>query len=57
MTMEKATAVVQYIWYVVHDGQQKAAELEYAALPQNLVQINEATLNSITFNGQAIPTS
>ena len=56
MTMEKATAVVQYIWYVIHDGQQKAADLEYATLPQNLVTINEATLNSITFNGQDIPT-
>ncbi len=56
MTIEKATAIVQYIWYVVHDGQQLAPHLEYAALPTNLVQINEATLNSITFNGQAIPT-
>ncbi len=56
MTMEKATAVVQYIWYVIHDGQQKAADLEYATLPQNLVTINEATLESITFDGQDIPT-
>jgi phosphate transport system substrate-binding protein len=56
MTMEKATAVVQYIWYVVHDGQQKAAGLQYATLPENLVTIDETSLNSITFNGQAIPT-
>jgi phosphate ABC transporter phosphate-binding protein len=56
MTMEKATAVVQYIWYLVHDGQQYAADLEYASLPSNLVQINEATLSAVTFNGQAVPT-
>jgi phosphate transport system substrate-binding protein len=56
MTMEKATAVVQYIWYVVHDGQQYASGLEYAALPANLVQIDEATLSTITFNGETIPT-
>jgi phosphate ABC transporter phosphate-binding protein len=56
MTMEKATALVQFIWYIVHDGQQLAPSLEYAGLPSNLVQINEATLNSITFNGQSIPT-
>ncbi len=56
MTMEKATALVQYIWYVVHDGQQLAAPLQYAQLPSNLVQIDETTLNSITFNGQAVPT-
>ncbi|MCW4025776.1 MAG: phosphate ABC transporter substrate-binding protein PstS [Candidatus Bathyarchaeota archaeon] len=57
MTMERATAIVQYIWYVVHDGQDLAAPLEYAALPSNLIAINEATLNSITFNGETIPTS
>ena len=56
MTMEKATAIVQYIWYIVHDGQQLAPALEYATLPANLVQINEATLNSITFDGQTVPT-
>jgi phosphate ABC transporter phosphate-binding protein len=57
MTMAKATALVQYLWYVVHDGQALAGPLEYAALPQNLVTLNEATLNSITFNGASIPTS
>ncbi len=54
MTLDKATQLVQYIWYVVHDGQQLAEPLQYAALPSNLVQINEATLRSITFNGQAL---
>jgi phosphate ABC transporter phosphate-binding protein len=56
MTMSRATAIVQYIWYVVHDGQQLSSALEYASLPSNLVQINEATLNAMTFNGQSIPT-
>ena len=27
MTQEKATALVQFLWYVIHDGQQFAAEL------------------------------
>ncbi|MDR1993400.1 MAG: phosphate ABC transporter substrate-binding protein PstS [Nitrososphaerota archaeon] len=56
MTMEKATAIVQYIWYVVHDGQQLASARQYAALPSNLVEINERTLSTITFNGEAVPT-
>jgi phosphate transport system substrate-binding protein len=56
MTMDKATAIVQYIWYIVHDGQQKAGALEYATLPSNLVQLDEITLNSITFDGQLITT-
>ena len=55
MTLEKATAIVQYMWYVVHDGQQLAANLQYATLPANVVQINEATIQSITFNGQTLP--
>jgi phosphate transport system substrate-binding protein len=56
MTMDKATAIVQYIWYVIHDGQQKAGALEYATLPSNLVALDETTLNSITFKGQSVPT-
>ena len=56
MTIDKATALVQYMWYVLHEGQQKAAPLEYATLPSNLVAVAETTLNSITFNGQSIPT-
>ena len=55
MTLEKATAIVQYLWYVVHDGQQLASSLQYATLPSNVVQINEATIQSITFNGQTLP--
>ena len=56
MTIDKATQLVQYMWYVVHDGQSLAASLQYAALPANLVQIDETTLNSITFNGQTLVT-
>ena len=56
MTLDKATQIVQYMWYVVHDGQSLAAQLQYAALPANLVQIDETTLNSITFNGQTLVT-
>lgn len=54
MTLDKATQLVQYIWYIVHDGQQLAPALQYASLPSNLVQIDETTLKSITFNGQQL---
>jgi phosphate transport system substrate-binding protein len=57
MTEDKATALVQYLWYVVHDGQDLAPGLSYAQLPSNVVQINEATIQSITFNGQTLPTT
>jgi phosphate transport system substrate-binding protein len=57
MTQERATAIVQFLWYVVHDGQQLAPSLAYAQLPSNIVQTDEATIQSITFNGQHLPTN
>jgi phosphate transport system substrate-binding protein len=53
-SLGKANAVVQYIWYVIHDGQSLAANLGYAALPANVVAIDETSLRSMTFNGQAL---
>jgi phosphate transport system substrate-binding protein len=57
MTEAKATALVQFLWWVVHDGQQLGPDLEYAPLPNNVVQIDEASIQSITFNGQQLPTT
>ncbi len=54
MTQDKATALVQFLWYVVHDGQQYAPGLEYAPLPANVVALDETTLRSITFNGHTL---
>jgi phosphate transport system substrate-binding protein len=59
MTQAKATALVQFLWWVVQPdgGQQYSSSLEYVPLPANVVQIDEATIQSITFNGQHLPTS
>jgi len=57
MTTEKATALVQFLWYVVHDGQDLAPGLSYAKLPANVVQIDETSIQSITFNGQHLQTT
>jgi phosphate ABC transporter phosphate-binding protein len=57
MNQNKATALVQFLWYVVHDGQDLAPAQAYAQLPSNVVQIDEATIRSITFNGQQLPTT
>jgi phosphate transport system substrate-binding protein len=57
MTEAKATTLVQFLWWVVHDGQQLGPNLEYAPLPNNVVQIDEASIQSITFKGQQLPTS
>jgi phosphate ABC transporter phosphate-binding protein len=57
MDMNKATQLIQWVWYVIHDGQSLASGLQYAPLPSNIVQYDEATIQSITFNGQTIPIS
>jgi len=54
MTQEKATALVDFLWYLMHDGQDIAPELSYAQLPANVVEINEDTLKSITYNGHTL---
>ena len=57
MTQDKATALVQWLWYMVHNGQDQAQPLSYASLPANVVTIDETTIQSITFNGQTMPTT
>ena len=54
MTQSRAQALVNFLWYVVHQGQQQATNLSYVPLPAQLVAVDEATINSITFNGQIV---
>ena len=54
LTQSDATALVQFLWYVVHNGQDQAPGQYYAQLPANVVQIDETTIHSITFNGQTL---
>ncbi len=53
-TQSEATALGQWLWYIIHDGQNLAAAHEYAALPANVVSIDETTIKSITFDGNPI---
>ena len=56
LTQSDATALVQWLWYMVHGGQDQAASLSYASLPANVVSIDETTIKSITFNSQVVYT-
>ena len=57
MTLERSKALVDFLWYIVHQqGQTVATGLTYAALPQQVVTIDETTIQSITYNGQTLPT-
>ncbi len=50
----RARALVEFIWWAVHDGQKYAAPLDYAPLPKAVVRQVEAKLKTLTAKGQHI---
>jgi ABC-type phosphate transport system substrate-binding protein len=54
MTAQKAQALVDFLWWAVHDGQTRSAALVYPTLPAGLVTLDEGAIRSITFNGQTL---
>ncbi|MCU0852981.1 MAG: phosphate ABC transporter substrate-binding protein PstS [Thermoplasmata archaeon] len=54
MNKTAAEELVSFLWWAVHDGQEYADELHYAPLPASVVEINEATLESITYEGATV---
>ncbi len=56
MTQDKAKALVDFLWFTVHSGQAQGPPLAYAPLTAGVIAIDEASIESITFNGQTLPT-
>jgi phosphate transport system substrate-binding protein len=54
MNADRATAIVDFLWWMVHDGQELAPGLSYAHLPSNVIKADEAAIRSITYNGQIV---
>lgn len=54
MDLVKAKVLADYLWYVVHDGQSLAPPLGYVPLPANIVQIDETSIRSMTFEGTSL---
>jgi phosphate transport system substrate-binding protein len=50
----KARALLEFVWWAVHDGEKFTTDLSYAPLPARVVQLEEQRLKSITVNGQAV---
>lgn len=50
----KGKALVDFLWWGIHDGEAFADELEYAPLPADIVKKAEAKINSITADGKAL---
>ena len=50
----KGKAIVDFLWWGIHDGENFAKELLYAPLPADVVKKAEAKINSVTANGAAL---
>ncbi len=50
----KGSALLNFIWWAVHDGQKEAAALDYAPLPNAVVEKVEQTLKRMTVNGKPV---
>jgi phosphate transport system substrate-binding protein len=50
----KGKALVDFLWWGIHDGEKFAKDLQYAPLPQEIVKRTEVKINSITSGGKAL---
>ena len=50
----KGKALVDFLWWALHDGTQYAREKSYAPLPAEVLKRAEAKLNSITSGGKTL---
>ena len=50
----KGKALVDFLWWGIHDGERFAKELQYAPLPADIVKRAEAKIKSVTGNGAAL---
>ncbi|MBS7637662.1 phosphate ABC transporter substrate-binding protein PstS [Candidatus Bathyarchaeota archaeon] len=49
-----ARALVEFLWWMLHEGQKYSADLDYVPLPENIVKHNEETIKMVTFNGKKL---
>lgn len=50
----KGKALVDFLWWAIHDGKNFAVDLHYAPLPDEVVQRAEEKINSITSGGKPL---
>ncbi len=54
-TQDKSTQVLDFLNWVINDGQQYASGLLYVPLPDSIKKIDEAGLAQVSFSGGAVP--
>jgi len=52
--MAKARALLEFVWWAVHDGERFTTDLSYAPLPRHVVDLEEQCLKSITVDGHPV---
>ncbi len=52
--MTKARALLEFVWWALHDGEKFTTDLAYAPLPARVVQLEEQRLKSITVDGRPV---
>jgi len=50
----KGKALVDFLWWGIHDGEQFAKELQYAPLPADIIRRAEGKISLITAGGKAL---
>ncbi|MGZ3386971.1 MAG: substrate-binding domain-containing protein, partial [Isosphaeraceae bacterium] len=50
-SQDRANALIDYLWWAIHEGQADNAGLNYASIPANLLPQDEAAVKSITWAG------
>jgi phosphate transport system substrate-binding protein len=50
----KGKALVDFLWWAIHDGEGYAKDLSYAPLPKEVISRVEPKLNSVTSGGQTL---
>ncbi len=50
----KGKALVEFLWWALHDGEKFATDLKYAPLPDEIVKRAEEKINSITSGGKPL---
>ena len=51
---DKATELVNFLWWAIHDGASYESNLSYAPIPDDAVKKAEVLIKSIKYQGQAI---
>ncbi|MFX1370859.1 MAG: phosphate ABC transporter substrate-binding protein PstS [Promethearchaeota archaeon] len=56
MTLKKAKALTNWLWWCTHQAQSYAEGLHYVEIPAPVIAINEVSLRSITYDGEIVNT-